>query len=95
MQITLPIVTFTAFMCILNIKFTEEKDFSKLRDYSTLIYLCHCIIIRFEKMIFAAFKINVGSIILFLITFVLSFVFSSVIVYLVKQKNMKILKILY
>lgn len=75
--ITLPAAVFFMFRLILNIKVNgNEMFFRKLRDYSTLIYLSHCFIIRSIKLFTGIIKVNISYAVLFIITMALSMLFA-------------------
>lgn len=93
--ITLPFVVYYLFKIILSIELKEKKVYGKLRDYSTLIYLSHCYIIRVLKLFFAVVNIDISRTILFVITYILSLSFAIIVRYFAKEKNLKFFKLLY
>ncbi len=93
--IALPIAAYYLIKVILSIDLRDNKIYAYLRDYSTLIYLSHCFIIRTLKLSFEVININVGNIGLFIITVVLSLIFASSIRYFAKEKNWKFFRLLY
>lgn len=74
--ITVPIASFFLFKLIMAIKLEDKKIFIIMRNMSVLIYLSHCWIIRFLKMIYAIMNINTNSVVLFFETLALSILFS-------------------
>lgn len=93
--ITLPLVIYYLFKVILSIDLKDKKIYSKLRDYSTLIYLSHCFIIRVLKLSFAALNINSSNTLLFVVTFILALIFAIAVRYLSREKNLSFFKLLY
>lgn len=93
---TLPIASTLLFLTVANLDLhRNENIYKKLRDYSTLIYLSHCYVIRLLKMVFAIVKISVPNVLLFIITLVLSLFFAMVVRYFSKEKQIKLFRILY
>lgn len=93
--ISLPIAIWYLFKVVLSITLNNKRVYAKLRDYSTLIYLSHCFIIRTLKLMFAVIDINIGNIVLFILTFVLAFVFAVIVRYFAKERGLKFFKLLY
>ena len=76
-NILLPATTFFMFRLILSIKIEgKEELFRALRDYSTIIYLCHCFIIRSIKMVLGIVGLSLPHTLLFVITLTLSCIFA-------------------
>lgn len=93
---TLPIASTLLFLTVLGLNLSNnENTYKKLRDYSTLIYLIHCFVIRLLKILFAVVKISVPNVLLFVITLVLSLAFAIVVRYLSKEKQKKLFRFLY
>lgn len=93
--LTLPFVIWYFFKIVLSIDLKDNKIYGRLRDYSTLIYLSHCFIIRALKMVFAIGNINISYIVLFVLTFILALMFANIVRYFAKEKNLKFFKLLY
>ena len=90
---SLPVSAYCLFMLILNIDMKPSKKLEICRDYSTLIYLSHCFIIRLIKMISAVLGINMPGIALFFVNLVFSSVFAVAVRYFAKEKENQILQI--
>lgn len=74
----LPVVIFFMFKLILSIKIEgKESMFKTFRDFSTLIYLSHCFIIRTIKLLASITDITLSHTVLFIITLLLSSVFAA------------------
>ena len=73
----------------------KGEFYTRLRNYSTLIYLSHCFIIRTIMLIAGIFDISLPYTVLFIITLALALLFSQMVYYLVTNKNVRALKILY
>ena len=93
-QCMLPVCVYTLFIMILCIE-CKGEFYTRLRNYSTLIYLSHCFIIRTIMLIAGIFDISLPYTVLFIITLALALLFSQMVYYLVTNKNVRALKILY
>lgn len=94
--LSIPVTSYFLFEIILSIKVQGNTEkYRYLRECSALIYLSHCVIIRTVKMAFAIVDVNIRGVFLFAITFGLSFVFSNIVIYLVKKRKIKFLKLFY
>ena len=93
--VTLPFVTYYLFKLILSVNLRDSKIYAKLRDYSTLIFLSHGIIIKLLNTAFAIINIEVSSAVVFIITITLSLTFAIVVRYFAKERNLKFFKLLY
>lgn len=94
--VVLPGAIFFMFRLILSIKIDgKEEVFRKLRDYSTLIYLSHCFIIRSIKMLIGIAKMEISYVLLFAITLLLSFIFAACVRYMSDNKKTALVKLLY
>lgn len=95
-NIMLPGAVFFMFKLILGINIDGKEDnFRKVRDYSTLIYLSHCFIIRSIKLLTGIVGINISYIFLFIITLLLAFIFAVCIRNMSAQKRFAWVKLLY
>lgn len=87
-NIILPATVFFMFRLILNIKINgNENVFRTFRDYSTIIYLCHCFIIRSIKVVVGALHISIPYTLLFVITLALSCTFAACLKGMSKKYN--------
>ncbi len=93
---TLPVVSALLFLTIIQIPISGEgKRFAKLRDYSTLIYVSHCLFIRMIGIMSGILKLHLSYSLLFILTSLLSLSFAIVVRYLAKVKNYRLFKLLY
>ena len=94
--IMLPAAVFVMFRLILNIRVSGREDvFRRLRDYSTLMYLSHCFIIRSIKLVAGIFDVNISYVVLFIITLMLSLAFAAIVRYLSTNKKCTWIKLIY
>lgn len=95
-NIMLPVTVFFMFRVILNINVKgDERIYRKLRDYSTIIYLSHCIIIRCIKLVLGIVDISLPYSLLFAVTLTLSFMFAIFVRYMNVVKKINLFMLLY
>lgn len=93
---TLPVVSALLFLTIIQLPISwEGKRCAKLRDYSTLIYVSHCLFIRMIGIILGILKLHLSYSLLFFLTSLFSLSFAVAVRHLAKVKNYKIFKLLY
>lgn len=95
--LTMPITIYMLFNIILKINFPTciNVNLIKLRDYSTLIYLSHCVIIRLLLIICGVLSIQLYYVVKFVITLTVSLLFAMIVRYLDRERNIKFFKLLY
>lgn len=91
---SMPLLTYFLFSVILHIR-CKGTVFLRLRHYSICIYLVHCSLIRFFKMIMAAMDRTLPYSVLFIAVLICSLCFAEVIYYLSIKKDIKFFKMLY
>lgn len=91
----MPFVSYFLFVSILQINIKNIELMKRLGDYSTLIYLSHCFIIRSLKVIYSIMGIQVHSTLHFCFVLFLMFIFAFSIRYLVQNKKIALFKVLY
>ncbi len=93
---TLPIVSVFLFLTILQVSVNlDSTRCVLLRDFSTLIYVSHGIIIRSVTIFGNIINVDFLYSVLFVLTILLAISFAIVVRYFTKNKNLKILKVLY
>ena len=93
---TLPMVSLVLFLTLLQVDVPFQKSIChKLRDYSTLIFVSHGIIIRLLTMMASILRITLLYSILFIGTALCTMVIAIIIRLLSKDKGIKVFKVLY
>lgn len=93
---TLPIVSMLLFLGIVQLPVNIPTERCRVfRDWSTLIYVSHGIIIRVLGIMIGIVGLKLPYSILFIMTILLAWLFAITVRYLTKNKNVKILKVLY
>lgn len=95
-SLSLPIVSVILFVIVKNISLNgNDNVYLRLRDYSTLIYLSHCLILRSLNIIFGVMRLTINYVLLFIVTMFFSLLYSELIRYLGKKKQIKFFKLFY
>jgi len=93
---TLPIVSAFLFLGIVQLPVSVATERCRtFRDWSTLIYVSHGMIIRVIGILVGIVGLKLPHSILFIATILLAWLFAIAFRYLTKNKNVKILKVLY
>lgn len=93
---TLPIVSMLLFLGLVQLPVNIATERCRIfRDWSTLIYVSHGMIIRILGIMVGIVGLKLPYSVLFIMTILLAWLFAIIIRYLTKNKNVKILKALY
>ena len=93
---TLPIVSMLLFLGLVQLPVNIATERCRtFRDWSTLIYVSHGMIIRILGIMVGIVGLKLPYSVLFIMTILLAWLFAIIIRYLTKNKNVKILKALY
>ena len=92
----LPIVSLFLFLTVLNIDLRgNDEKYKKMRDYSVLIYVGHCYVLRILGIIYGIFEISLPNTVNFVVALGITMTFAVLVRFLTKDKNVRILKNLY
>ncbi len=93
---SLPIVSLFLFLTVLNIDLRgNDEKYKKMRDYSVLIYVGHCYVLRILGIIYGIFEISLPNTVNFVVALGITMTFAVLVRFLTKDKNVRILKNLY
>lgn len=87
--------TFFLFYLITHVKLKERECYIYLRESSTLIFCVHKMFIDIYTVLFRKLEMSINDLSMFIIVAISSIVFSFIVIYLVRKKDIKILKNLY